>query len=419
MSQWHTVSSSGPVEPQLVTKAPTDLAIDQIAASQLFRKSPALRDLLISLWKHRDNPLSEYAIGVEVLGRRSDFDPKTDATVRVQISRLRQRLKEYYESEGRDYPQRVQIPHGEYRVELVEVEPRPAPVAPEVVRPEPRRVEWSLPVHALLAVSVALLAWDDIRLRHADATPALPAIHPFWQPLAKKGTPLSIVVPAPLFFRWGDLPFVVRDFRVGTPGQTEDSDVLNLLSGKYGKPETNQLYTVASDTVAASTLSRYLEERGVPAAVVDTSVATLDLLASRDAIVFVGPGSTPEQSLLMERMNFYMKPNGGGVFNRAPLPGEPERFSDTIHSPLRSTSHGILARLPGRAPGTQVLLFASSYNPALVTLLTTAAELDSLRALHEKNGGSTFFEIVVRYERNADRVLRARPVTYRALPPTR
>lgn len=415
----HTVSDASPVEPQPATKTSADLAIEQIAASQLFRKSPSLRDLLLSLGRHRNSSLSEYAIGVEVLGRRSDFDPKTDATVRVQISRLRQRLKEYYESEGRDHPRKIQIPHGEYRVELVEVESPPAPPVPEAPKRESKGMRWTSPVLMILIALAVFLAWDDLRLRREAESPAFPPIHVFWQRLAKKGTPLPIVVPAPLFFRWGELPFVVRDFRVGTPAQAEGSDILRLLGTKYGKPETNQLYTVASDTVAASTLSRYLEDRGVPAAVVDTSVATVDLLATRSAIVFVGPGSTPEQAVLMEQMNFYLKPNGGGVFNRAPRAGEPERFSDILHSPLRSTSHGILARLPGRAPGTQVLLFASSFNPALVFLLTTAAELDSLRALHVRNGGSEFFEIVVRYERNADRVLRASPVAYRAVSPTR
>lgn len=74
--------------------------LEQVAKSALFRKAPASRELLLYLWQHRAEPLSEYAIGVDVLGRKPDFDPKTDATVRVQVSRLRQRLKEYYAGEG-------------------------------------------------------------------------------------------------------------------------------------------------------------------------------------------------------------------------------------------------------------------------------------------------------------------------------
>jgi hypothetical protein len=58
--------------------------------------------------------LKEYTIGVEAFGRPPDFDPKTDTIVRVQIHRLRQKLKEYYDSEGRHDPIVVEIPKGHY-----------------------------------------------------------------------------------------------------------------------------------------------------------------------------------------------------------------------------------------------------------------------------------------------------------------
>jgi hypothetical protein len=58
--------------------------------------------------------LKEYTIGVEALGRKQDFDPKTDPIVRVQSHRLRLKLKEYYEVEGRHDPILIQIPKGHY-----------------------------------------------------------------------------------------------------------------------------------------------------------------------------------------------------------------------------------------------------------------------------------------------------------------
>jgi hypothetical protein len=47
-----------------------------------------------------ERKISEYAVATDALGRRIDFDPKTDASVRVQISRLRRKLKDFYETEG-------------------------------------------------------------------------------------------------------------------------------------------------------------------------------------------------------------------------------------------------------------------------------------------------------------------------------
>jgi hypothetical protein len=58
--------------------------------------------------------LKEYTIGVEAFGRPQDFDPKTDTIVRVQIHRLRQKLREYYDGNDRSDPILVEIPKGHY-----------------------------------------------------------------------------------------------------------------------------------------------------------------------------------------------------------------------------------------------------------------------------------------------------------------
>lgn len=71
--------------------------------------------------------LKEYTIGVEALGRKSDFDPKVDPIVRVQSHRLRVKLKEYYETEGSHDPILIQFPKGHY-VPTFEAMPTPLPV---------------------------------------------------------------------------------------------------------------------------------------------------------------------------------------------------------------------------------------------------------------------------------------------------
>src|ERR1700722_15178962 len=56
----------------------------------------------------------EFEIAAEVLGRGSDYDPDIDATVRVEASRLRYRLREYYDTAGKDDPVLINIPKGAY-----------------------------------------------------------------------------------------------------------------------------------------------------------------------------------------------------------------------------------------------------------------------------------------------------------------
>jgi hypothetical protein len=91
----------------------------RVLQSVAFRNASTLQQLLQFLTSRAlDNSppelLKEYTIGVEGFGRPPDFDPKTDTIVRVQIHRLRQKLKEYYDSEGRHDPILIEIPKGHY-----------------------------------------------------------------------------------------------------------------------------------------------------------------------------------------------------------------------------------------------------------------------------------------------------------------
>jgi hypothetical protein len=92
--------------------------IQRILQSAAFRNASTLQQLLQYLaaraFDHGAETLKEYTIGVEALGRPHDFDPKTDTIVRVQIHRLRQKLREYYDSDGSRDPIIVDIPKGHY-----------------------------------------------------------------------------------------------------------------------------------------------------------------------------------------------------------------------------------------------------------------------------------------------------------------
>src|SRR5258708_40182025 len=58
--------------------------------------------------------LKEYAIGVGVFRRGREFDTGADPIVRVQARRLRSKLAQYYQAEGRDEPMRIDYPVGSY-----------------------------------------------------------------------------------------------------------------------------------------------------------------------------------------------------------------------------------------------------------------------------------------------------------------
>src|SRR5579871_3733075 len=62
----------------------------------------------------RDSDVCEFSIATEVLGRPTNFDPAEDAIARVEIHRLRKKLRDYYAGEGATRPLKIIIPPGLY-----------------------------------------------------------------------------------------------------------------------------------------------------------------------------------------------------------------------------------------------------------------------------------------------------------------
>jgi len=62
----------------------------------------------------RADQIKAYTIATSVLGRKSDYDPQADATVRILAGRLRTRLEHYYSQRGKNDPIRISIPKGRY-----------------------------------------------------------------------------------------------------------------------------------------------------------------------------------------------------------------------------------------------------------------------------------------------------------------
>jgi Tol biopolymer transport system component len=92
--------------------------LQAILNSPPFLRSQRLRRFLTFLvdesLEGRGSQLKEYTIGVAVFDRRPDYDPQTDPTVRVHAGKLRDRLREYYLTDGRDAVVRIELVKGSY-----------------------------------------------------------------------------------------------------------------------------------------------------------------------------------------------------------------------------------------------------------------------------------------------------------------
>jgi len=92
--------------------------LERILSSALFINSERLRRFLQyavqQVAQGQPGQLKEYSLGVSVFDKRDSFDPRFDPIVRVEAGRLRTRLKQYYDTEGRDDPLVIDLPKGSY-----------------------------------------------------------------------------------------------------------------------------------------------------------------------------------------------------------------------------------------------------------------------------------------------------------------
>ena len=104
----------------------------------------------------RGERLKGYNIALEVFDRPETFDPTVDPLVRIEAARLRDKLREYYEADGRSDAIHIDLPKGTYAplIEFREGEQQVKGVSK-------RRMRWqtTVPVLALILVLGAVGAW--------------------------------------------------------------------------------------------------------------------------------------------------------------------------------------------------------------------------------------------------------------------
>ena len=125
--------------PHSLTRQQEKAELEAVFASATFAKSQNLARLLKYLchkyFEGHGSDLKEFSIGVEALGRLSDFDPTSDSIVRVELHRLREKLKRYYESEGLRDPVVIVLKPGNYAPHFLARSEVQAQLAPQETAP--------------------------------------------------------------------------------------------------------------------------------------------------------------------------------------------------------------------------------------------------------------------------------------------
>jgi hypothetical protein len=207
--------------------------LERILQSRAMQGSESLKSFLkyvsIKSIDESTDQVKEYTIATEVFGRSNDFSPRSDSVVRVQASRLRQKLQDYYSGEGRSDSILIELPKGHYYpvFSLVtgatesqpEHEHLQKPLGGSAQKAAHHDVELTASnlkdrkwVRALggavvlLASAVVMLAISNIKLRPRDGA-SRPQNHverfgPVWQTFLENDDPTLLVLSNPAVYRF-------------------------------------------------------------------------------------------------------------------------------------------------------------------------------------------------------------------------
>lgn len=389
----------------------------QVAESDTFRTAPVMRALLVYLWNNQGQAISEYGIATEALGRPAVFDPKSDSTVRVQVARLRAKLKEFYEIAGDAFPLRLSVPLGGHELQWSYRTPQKAFASK--FNSVPKSYLWTIGVTlAVLIISCVGLMVQVHFLR--ASLPAPPAPLPrFWESFLMPGKTTEIVVPSPLYFFWPSHQIYIRDLGISDFTQWTESPFIKKTAEKWGAPQSAQQYVGAMEMTAGIELLQYLEREAQIVRLTESRRFPAESFAAQNTIFLGMPRTATYLNQMLEKTNFYIASvDPDLVKSRHPQPNEAAEYREISYSADRRIVPGIITLLPARPEHTRMLVLWGRFLTSMSSMLVTR---DGLRLIDEewrKAGSPEAWEMVIQAEVNHETVLKFYASACRPIPST-
>ena len=337
--------------------------LTRLLQSENLRNSESLRKLLSYLGRNylqgRGRELKEYSIGRDVMGKPEDYDPRIDASVRVQISKLRQRLEQYYATEGSAAAHQIRLPKGHFELAL-EAKPTVTPTQTQSHR-------WrsaAILLAGVVVVLLAALAWlwfgPAVRVR-TPAALATAEMRQFWAPFVDGKRPLTVILGSPLFIR-----FHSTYFRNPLVNHWEDAltqlplkAMEKALQSDTPAAETRR-WTPFGEAVATFRIAQFLSPARDDIQIRRSSVVSTEHLRSAD-LIFVGPQKfNPQLVDLPVEQDFII--DQGEIRNLRPKPGELQVYRRPTQPEVEDIpeDYALITRLHESKGWGEILVLAST-----------------------------------------------------------
>lgn len=285
-------------------------ALERALRSRTFARSDQLRRFLSFVcqaeMEGRSSEVTEYVIGVEVLGRPEGYSPGEDSSVRTRAYELRQKLERLYATELTEEPLHIEVAKGSYIPQYVR--PRTAAevvpeTVPEVVVGEGKRPAWVIAAATLLAGLIlgagGVLFWR----REAPAQKLDPVVAEAWGPLAGREANVLLCAATPLHLVVG--PEGHQAF--GSQTYPAPAEAYPLFRQHRPLEPNSKLGLIFTDNVlgvgtmnAVVAVSSTLRSFGAGYQILPERAAALSAIRGRNAVLFGAPVDSEAITRTME-----------------------------------------------------------------------------------------------------------------------
>jgi hypothetical protein len=359
-------SSALPVEASLeAQRHPYWMLVTRVCNSQCFHSSTRLREFLIYVadcaLRNCAEEATEQHIGIHVFQRPPGYNSSEDSIVRTHARLLRQKLSEYFNTEGADEDVIIEIPKGHYLPVFL---PRhtqatqtsnggsASVAAPPTLTAETHSARKTPILHlgllALVAAVATLLVGAFVRYETRPNP-----VDRFWAPFLADNSALVIYSNAVFT---GDSK---NGLKYAPPSDPHGA----ALPDNYV-----DTYTGIGELASVYTLTQLFDRHNSHFILKRSMLVTWDE-AKLNNLIFIGSvAENPSLRVLPSTRDFTMiaSNDSAGIVNHHPKPGEPTLYQRPEHPMTKD--YAILALMPGLQPGRRMLVFSG-----LTTLGTQAA----------------------------------------------
>jgi hypothetical protein len=394
--------------------------LERVLHSENFRGSESLRRLLKYLGEKsllgEADSLKEYTIGLDAFGKPSSYDPRHDSIVRLQTGRLRQRLAEYYRTEGKNDPLLIDLPKGGFKVTFdsaaakarsLDVPLEQTNATAGIATSEPVNIPVLIPsrlwriavglagalaLMGLLAVYLFSELRDQRRENASYRASWTPELEALWKPFVASSRPLVVAVGAPLFVRMGRTVF--RDVDANSWAEAIRSPAINSVDKVLHNPriEPDSMYVPLGEVSTTFLLGKLLATREMNISIAKSTQLSWQQLADNN-VIFVGAPQSFGGMLSDMPIQEEFILDRAGVRDLHPPPGAPDYYPQqgerTPDGLINGSTYAVVAHTPGPLGKGDVAIFAGNTTPARVGAIEWFTDPTLARMLVQRLKGAS------------------------------